>query len=129
MEVQKVMDLKTIKEMEVDLGERDKQLASLEAKMYGLRHLLLEKRKTLKNAVKQNYFLEDVKRDYDNYYNALVKQKTEQIALMEYLEKYVNDITEEHTMKDNQVNELSDHQDYILRELRKIRSELNEIVG
>ena len=32
MEVQKVMDLKTIKEMEVDLGERDKQLASLKRK-------------------------------------------------------------------------------------------------
>ena len=46
------MNLENIKNMEIDLANRDKKLANLEAQMYAKRFLLIQKRRALENAVK-----------------------------------------------------------------------------
>tara|TARA_Y100000816_G_scaffold97668_1_gene67970 strand:- start:4853 stop:5236 length:384 start_codon:yes stop_codon:yes gene_type:complete len=122
------LDLKSLENMEVDLAKRDQYLAELEAQMYAKRFMLLQKRKALQNAVKQNHFLEDVKRDYDAYYNHIVQQKKDQMMAIEYLQTYVDNMISENKVSDSEIQKSKEQQESILRELQKIRVELEEIM-
>ena len=53
------INLGNVKDLEVDLAKRDKILGDMEAQLYSKRFLLLQKREALKNAMKQNRFLEE----------------------------------------------------------------------
>jgi len=123
------MNLENIKNMEINLANRDKKLANLEAQMYAKRFLLIQKRRALENAVKQNNFLAEVKKDYDAYYNHIVQQKKEQLNAMEYINKYITEISNEGNMSDEKINETKIQQEWILRELRNIKNELDEIIN
>lgn len=123
------MNLSNVKNLEVDLAKRDKLLGEMEAQLYAKRFMLLQKREALKNSVKQNRFLEDVKRDYDNYHEFLVSQKREQMDVLEYINNYISDITKEGGLNDEKIQETRLQQEWILSELQKIKRELDEIVG
>jgi hypothetical protein len=123
------INLGNVKDLEVDLAKRDKILGDMEAQLYGKRFLLLQKREALKNSMKQNRFLEEVKKDYDNYHEFLVTQKKEQIDSLEYLNSYISDIQNEGNINDEKINESRVQQEWILSELKNIKNELNEIIG
>jgi|UniRef100_A0A6C0IPE8 hypothetical protein len=123
------MNLSNVKNLEVDLAKRDKLLGEMEAQLYAKRFMLLQKREALKNSVKQNRFLEDVKRDYDNYHEFLISQKREQVDALEYINSYISDITKEGGLNDEKIQETRVQQEWILSELQKIKRELDEIVG
>tara|TARA_B100001093_G_C26803581_1_gene1004494 strand:+ start:1608 stop:1997 length:390 start_codon:yes stop_codon:yes gene_type:complete len=123
------INLGSVKDLEVDLAKRDKILGDMESQLYAKRFLLLQKREALKNSMKQNRFLEEVKKDYDNYHEFLVTQKKEQIDALEYINKYVSDIQNEGNLNDEKINESRVQQEWILSELKNIKKDLNEIVG
>ena len=123
------MNLSNVKNLEVDLAKRDKLLGEMEAQLYAKRFMLLQKREALKNSVKQNRFLEDVKRDYDNYHEFLISQKREQVDALEYINSYISDITKEGGLNDEKIQETRVQQEWILSELQKIKRELDESVG
>jgi hypothetical protein len=123
------INLGNVKDLEVDLAKRDKILGDMEAQLYGKRFLLLQKREALKNSMKQNRFLEEVKKDYDNYHEFLVTQKKEQIDALEYINSYISDIQNEGNINDEKINESRVQQEWILSELKNIKNELNEIIG
>lgn len=123
------INLGNVKDLEVDLAKRDKILGDMEAQLYGKRFLLLQKREALKNSMKQNRFLEEVKKDYDNYHEFLVTQKKEQIDSLEYINSYISDIQNEGNINDEKINESRVQQEWILSELKNIKNELNEIIG
>jgi hypothetical protein len=123
------MNLENVKNMEIDLAKRDKKLANLEAQMYAKRFLLIQKRRALANAVKQNNFLEEVKKDYDAYYKHIVEQRQEQVSAMEYINNYITEISNEGNLSDEKISETKAQQEWILSELRKIKSELDEIIN
>ena len=123
------MNLSNVKNLEVDLAKRDKLLGDMEAQLYAKRFMLLQKREALKNSVKQNRFLEDVKRDYDNYHEFLVSQKREQMDALEYINNYISDITKEGDLSDEKIKETRVQQEWILSELQKIKKDLDDIIG
>jgi len=123
------MNLENVKNMEIDLAKRDKKLANIEAQMYAKRFLLIQKRRALANAVKQNNFLEEVKKDYDAYHKHIVEQRQEQIDAMEYINNYITEISNEGNLSDEKINETKIQQEWILSELRKIKSDLDEIIN
>ncbi len=123
------INLGSVKDLEVDLAKRDKILGDMEAQLYAKRFLLLQKREALKNSMKQNRFLEEVKKDYDNYHEFLVTQKKEQIDALEYINKYISDIQNEGNLNDEKINESRVQQEWILSELKNIKKDLNEIIG
>ena len=123
------INLGNVKDLEVDLAKRDKILGDMEAQLYSKRFLLLQKREALKNAMKQNRFLEEVKTDYDNYHEFLVNQKNEQINALEYINGYIGDIQTEGEINDEKINESRMQQEWILSILKNIKQELSEIVG
>ena len=79
--------------------------------------------------MKQNRFLEEVKKDYDNYHEFLVTQKKEQIDALEYINNYISDIQNEGNLNDEKINESRVQQEWILSELKNIKKDLNEIIG
>lgn len=109
------------------LAERDKLLSDLEARIYAKRFLLIQKRKALETAQKQNHFLVDVKKDYDKYYNELTKQKNEQLYAIEYLNNYINNVIIEEELSDEKIKESKNQQKQILHELKNIRRDLDEL--
>lgn len=123
------INLGSVKDLEVDLAKRDKILGDMEAQLYAKRFLLLQKREALKNSMKQNRFLEEVKKDYDNYHEFLVTQKKEQIDALEYINNYISDIQNEGNLNDEKINESRVQQEWILSELKNIKKDLNEIIG
>ena len=112
------INLGSVKDLEVDLAKRDIILGDMESQLYAKRFLLLQKREALKNSMKQNRFLEEVKKDYDNYHEFLVTQKKEQIDALEYINKYVSDIQNEGNLNDEKINESRVQQEWILSELK-----------
>ena len=123
------INLGSVKDLEVDLAKRDKILGDMESQLYAKRFLLLQKREALKNSMKQNRFLEEVKKDYDNYHEFLVTQKKEQIDALEYINNYISDIQNEGNLNDEKINETRVQQEWILSELKNIKKDLNEIMG
>lgn len=123
------INLGNVKDLEVDLAKRDKILGDMESQLYAKRFLLLQKREALKNSMKQNRFLEEVKKDYDNYHEFLVTQKKEQIDALEYINSYISDIQNEGNINDEKINESRIQQEWILSELKKIKKDLNEIIS
>lgn len=123
------INLGSVKDLEIDLAKRDKILGDMESQLYAKRFLLLQKRDALKNSMKQNRFLEEVKKDYDNYHDFLVTQKKEQINALEYINSYISDIQNEGNINDEKINESRVQQEWILSELKNIKKDLNEIIG
>ena len=122
------IDLDKIKTQELDLAKRDRLLAKIEADLYAKRFMLIQKRKTLDNSLKQNPFLKDVVDDYNSYYDSLVRQKSEQQEAIEFLKKYLEDMLSEAKLTESQIEENSIQQDAMVNELKKIKGELKEIL-
>jgi len=114
--------------MERNIAERDKQIEEMETRIYAKRFMILQRRKALETAGKQNRFLVGVKKDYDKYYKKLVKQKADQVAAIEYLTKYIDNIIEEEGLSAEKINEAKREHKELLTELRTVKKSLDEIM-
>jgi len=114
--------------MERGIADRDKQIKEMETRIHAKHFMLLQRRKALETAGKQNRFLVDVKKDYDKYYNKLLKQKTDQVVAIEYLTKYIDNIIEEEGMSAEKIREAKREHKDLLTELRTVKKSLDEII-
>lgn len=112
-----------------DLSKRDEVLADLEAEMYAKRFLLIQKKKALDNSVKQNNHHHAVLADYNKFYDHIIKQNEEQQKVLEYINRYIGDIMDEGSMTDTQIQESKMQQEQILKEILKIKDNLDDIIG
>ena len=90
--INKVPVENTIIDEDYDLGQRDNYLSQIEQQIKNKRTFLLNKRDKLKHLSKENEFLVNVRNDYQNYHNIILKQKQDQVASMELLNQYISDI-------------------------------------
>lgn len=113
---------------EINLADRDNYLTQIENQIQAKRNLLLEKRKTLESTVSQNQFLEGVKNDYQRYHNYIIKQNQEQMRAMNILNQYLGDIMVSGKLTEKDINNTRHEQTSILKEMDKIKSNLDEII-
>ena len=125
----KFIPAENMRMMERGAAERDKQIDDLQTQIYAKRFMLLQRRKAIEVAGKQNRFLAEVKKDYDRYYNALVKQKNDQMVAINYLTKYIDNIIEEEGLSTEKINEAKREHKEMLSEIRSIKESLDEIVN
>lgn len=114
--------------MERDAAERDKQIDELQTRIHAKRFMLLQRRKAIEVAGKQNRFLAEVKKNYDHYYNALVKQKNDQMVAIDYLSKYIDNIIEEEGLSAEKISDAKRKHKEMLSEIRSIKESLDEII-
>ena len=114
---------------EINLADRDNYLTQIENQIQAKRNLLLEKRKTLESTVGQNQFLEGVKNDYQRYHSYIIKQNQDQMRAMNILNQYLGDIMVSGKLTEKDINNTRNEQNNILKEMDKIKSNLDEIIN
>ena len=111
------------------LSQKDIQFIELQNLIKAKENLLIEKQKKLKNTAKENHFLEDVRNDYKKYYSYISKQKEDQIKALEYLSKYIKDLTLTGEISKQNINDANEEQRKILREIKSIRKNLDGLIN
>jgi len=116
-------------EVQLSLAERDKYLSQIEGQINAKRKLLLKKRDYLNKSLKENTFLESVKNDYEKYRNYIVKEKEDQLRVMDILKQYTEDISVSTKMTEANIKQTKKDQKEIILEMEKIKRELDEIIS
>ena len=115
--------------VKMNLAERDKHILRIEEQIEAKRRLLLEKQKKMNVLAKQNTFLTGVRNDYNRYHQHILKQKQDQMRAMETLHTYLSDLANSTDMTVNNIKDAAIEQDNILKEMRKIKGDLDQIVS
>jgi hypothetical protein len=116
-------------EFQLTLADRDKYLQQIEGQIAAKRKLLLNKRNYLERTLKENAFLDGVKKDYQKYRDYIVKEKQDQLRAMNILKQYTEDLVTSTKLTEANIKETKRDQKDILREMEKIKMELEEIMG
>ena len=111
-----------------DLGQRDNYLSQIEQQIKNKRNFLLNKRDKLKHLSKENEFLVNVRNDYQNYHNIILKQKQDQLASMDLLNQYINDIIVSGKLTEQDIKNQKQERNSILREMDKIKKDLDGLI-
>jgi len=113
---------------ENNLGERDNYLQQIEEQIKNKRNFLLNRSKYLERIQRENHFLEGVRKNYSNYYSTILKQKDEQIAAMNLLNTYLNEMILNSKTKETEIQNTKKEQRHILKEMDRIKRELDGII-
>ena len=112
-----------------ELQISDHDFLQLQFVIQSKREMLLNKQKKLQRISKQNEFLNQVKNDYVNYNNYIVKQKNEQLIALELLQKYIKDLTISGELSENNLKDAKYEQNKIKKELKSIKHSLDELLN
>lgn len=112
----------------MELAIRDQQIFQMKAELENRKKILCVKRKQLQQNSRENTVLNHILADYNKYNNHIISQKRQQIEYLNTLNEYINTITSNLLVTDHSLKESRLEQREILREISKIKSELDELV-
>ena len=113
----------------VHLENREEQFIQIENLIEAKRKMLLDKQQKINFISKQNKFLNEIKGDYNNYYNYIAQQKRDQMEALHLLNKYINDLTISGELSKNNIIDAKHEQQKILSELNTIKNSLDNIIN
>lgn len=111
------------------LAHRDMQLLKLEEEIKLKKDYLLKKRKELDSKIEMNEHLTEVKENYNKYHSYIVREKEEQRRALTLLQEYVSDLIKTEKVMDHDLREAKQDSSNIEHELKRITSELDELIG
>ena len=114
--------------IQMDLASKDEKFIQLQQLIDFKRNMLLDKQIKYKKISKQNRFLEEIKNDYSNYSNYIMKQKQQQIQALEILHNYVKDLSVSGKLSKQNVKDARHEQKKIIKELKSIKYNLEKVV-
>lgn len=110
------------------LSERDLQLIYIEKEIKHRREMLIQKKRELENKSKINEFLGTLKSDYNKYYDHMVKEKQDQYNALLLLNEYLSDLKKTDKLVENQIRVADHDQKDIMKEIAKVKRELDELL-
>jgi hypothetical protein len=110
------------------LAKRDEEFMKIQNLIDIKRFFLLEKQKKLKRISKQNQFLDEVKNDYNKYYNYINQQKQDQIIALNTINKYIDDLTYSGELSKHNIEDAKEEQRKILKEIKDIKMGLDSLI-
>jgi hypothetical protein len=113
---------------QLPLAERDLYLLQIETEIRNKRKLLIKKKKDLDQKHKLNHYLNDVKQNYSKYYDYILKEKQQQYNALILLKEYMNDLLKTEDLVDDQLRIAKHDQKDIIREIDKVKTELDELI-
>jgi len=113
----------------MELAQRDINMLEIEEVIKEKRNLLVRKKKDLDKKVKLNDYLVNVRDDYDNYYNYILKEKQQQYNSMLLLRDYLSDIMSTDKLVNDQLRAAKHDQKDIVSEIDKLKKELDELIA
>jgi uncharacterized protein (DUF3084 family) len=112
-----------------NLAHRDLKVNDIEEQIKKRQKLILDKTRELEKTKKENAFLESVYKDYNKYYNFTLDQKKQQIQALDILQKYLTNLRTVDKLAKHEAENLQNDQHDILKELDKVKNELNSLIG
>ena len=112
-----------------DLETREANFLQLQELIDAKRKMLLDKQKNFTVLTKQNHFLRDMKDDYSRYYKHIAQQKEAQMAALNLLKEYVQDLTTSGSLTRNNIKDAETEQENLLREVKAIKASLDSLVN
>lgn len=115
--------------MKMSLAERDSKLMNIEKEITYKKQLLLKKKDELEKKSKLNDYLSEVKSDYTKYYDYIVNVKQQQYNALVLLKEYMGDLIQTEQLVDDQLRSAKHEQNDIIREIDKVKMELDELIN
>jgi hypothetical protein len=112
---------------DLNLADVDLQLIHIQEQIEAKRNMLFNKQSKLKQILKENIFLEEVKNDYDNYYRYFIDQKNKQIQALELLNNYIDDLTLSGKLTQHNIQDAKKEQKKIIKEMKSIKLNLDKL--
>lgn len=112
-----------------DLLNKDIKFMMIQQQLDAKREMLLNKQNTLKKMIKQNKYLNEIKDDYNNYYNFIINQKKQQIQALEMLNTYIHDLRQTGNLTEKNIEDAKYEQKNIKKELNKIKMNLDKLIN
>ena len=114
--------------MSLPLAERDLYLLQIEKEIKHKKGMLVKKKKELNKKHKLNHYLSDVKEDYNKYYDYIVGEKQQQYNALLLLKEYMSDLMKTEQLVDEQLRTAKHDQKDIIKEIEKVKVELDELI-
>jgi hypothetical protein len=114
--------------MSLPLAERDLYLFQIEKEIKNKKGMLVKKKKELEKKNKLNHYLSDVSQDYEKYYDFIVEEKQQQYNALALLKEYMSDLIKTEQLVDEQLRTAKYDQKDIVREIDKVKAELDELI-
>lgn len=114
--------------MSLPLAEKDLHLLQVEQEIRHKKNLLVKKKKELDKKFKINHYLTGVKKDYSKYYDYILNEKQQQFNALNLLKEYMDDLIKTENLVDEQLRTAKHDQKYIIGEIDRVKSELDELV-
>jgi uncharacterized membrane-anchored protein YhcB (DUF1043 family) len=111
------------------LVKKDLEFTQIQNLIDVKKRFLIEKQKKLRFITRQNSFLEEVKNDYNKYYEYITKQKEDQITALKLINNYIRDLTISGQLSKQNINDAKEEQKKILREMKSIKTGLDSIMN
>lgn len=110
------------------LAERDKFLLQIDNEIKNKKELLIKKKRDLDKKNKLNSYLNDVKQNYSKYYHHMLKEKQQQYDALLLLKEYIDDLIKTEHLLDDQIRTAKYDQKDILKEIDRVKGELDELI-
>jgi len=114
---------------ELSLADRDFYLEQIESQIKAKKEFLLSKKKILNETLEENKFLENVKKDYNKYFQYVVEDKKKQQEAMKTLSNYLDNLIVSGKLTEKDIKQSKKDQQAILKEIDKIKASLDEILA
>jgi len=117
-----------MKIIKLTLAERDKCLTNIESQIEAKKNNLIEKQKTINKNIKFNRLLEDIRNDYQKYYDYIIQQKREQIQAMNILNSYIRELKKSGSLSENNIKDANYEEKKILNEIKQMEHNMNHLL-
>ena len=92
------------------------------------RSCYLKKKKDLDKKQQVNQFLNGVTKDYQTYYNHILNEKQQQYKMLIVLKEYLNNLIQTEHLVDEQRRIAKHDQQNIIKEIGKVKGELDNLI-
>lgn len=113
----------------MEIAEQDIYILQIGEEIRNKKQLLVKKKKELEEKQKLNEYLDNVKTDYSKYYNYILNEKQQQYNALLLLKEYMVDLMKTENLVDDQLRSAKHDQKYIIKEIDKVKGELDEMIG
>jgi len=113
----------------MEIAIQDNLIHQLKAEIQNRKNMLLENYQMLNKNQTENSLLYDVYNEYKSYYDYIIKMNEDKKNMLENLNKYLDEIIIENQLTEEQIYANKLQQQQIIRQLNKVKDELNTIVG
>lgn len=113
----------------MEIAKRDQLIEKMKLMLKEKQRYLFNQYKDLNNTNQENDFLVNVKEDYKRYYDYIKTTKQSQYDALQNISEYLDKIASEITTTDLIMQETKKDQKTILREMKNIKGELDQIVS